>query len=180
MMPIGPLMIEHRLIEKMLVLVRQEARRVASGAEPNPELLRAALDFIRTYADRCHHGKEEDILFRDLDRKPLAPDHRAMMEELVREHVYARGLVRELAAATEGLLAGERSAEKAIATALERLADFYPEHIRKEDQEFFLPAMKYLSAVEQSAMLAEFWEFDRKLIHEKYKAVVEQFSGRKA
>jgi hypothetical protein len=26
-------------------------------------------------------------------------------------------------------------------------------------------------------MLAEFWEFDRKMIHDKYKAVVQSFEG---
>ena len=38
---------------------------------------------------------------------------------------------------------------------------------------FFPSMMKYLPDPEQKTMLEEFWEFDRNMIHEKYKAVVE-------
>jgi hemerythrin-like domain-containing protein len=78
MMPIGPLMIEHRLIEMIAV-----ARTGLSRAEEQR-------DFVRTYADRCHHGKEEDILFRDLRQKRLAAEHERTMEELIEEHRWAR------------------------------------------------------------------------------------------
>jgi len=46
-------------------------------------------------------------------------------------------------------------------------------HIEKEDKVFFPAATQHLSAKEQQAMLEAFWEFDRKMIHEKYKMVVE-------
>ncbi len=51
---------------------------------------------------------------------------------------------------------------------------FYPKHIDKEDNHFFFPILEYLTQGEQAAMLQEFWEFDRKLIHEKYQKVVEE------
>ena len=69
MLPIAPLMIEHRLIEKMIVVIRKEIDRCKSEGNINPEFIDAAVDFIRIYADKCHHGKEEDILFRDLRKK---------------------------------------------------------------------------------------------------------------
>jgi len=34
--------------------------------------------------------------------------------------------------------------------------------------------MKYFSKQEQATMLNEFWEFDRKLVHEKYRTLVEE------
>ena len=72
MLPIGPLMIEHRLIEKMLALIQRAIDRGEQQNRINPEFIDLAVDFIRMYADRCHHGKEEDILFRDLTKKPLS------------------------------------------------------------------------------------------------------------
>jgi hemerythrin-like domain-containing protein len=51
--------------------------------------------------------------------------------------------------------------------------NFYPKHIIKEDKAFFPASRKYFSNEEDDAMLREFWEFDRKMIHEKYKSVVE-------
>ena len=47
-------------------------------------------------------------------------------------------------------------------------------HIEKEDKHFFIPAMDYFSRDEQQKMLDEFREFDRKMIHEKYRAMVGQ------
>jgi hemerythrin-like domain-containing protein len=43
----------------------------------------AVVDFIRVYADRTYHGREEDILFRDLEKKNLSDDDRRVMNELL-------------------------------------------------------------------------------------------------
>ena len=72
MKPRGPLMIEHRLIEKMFALVREEVQQVKNGKRLDPIFVDTVVDFIRTYADRTHHGKEEDILFRDLEKKSMS------------------------------------------------------------------------------------------------------------
>jgi len=62
---------------------------------------------------------------------------------------------------------------------LTTLVEFYLEHIRREDEAFFPDTEKYFTRAELDAMLQEFWEFDKKMIHEKYKAVVEQWKGMK-
>jgi len=175
MLPIGPLMIEHRLIERMLHLLSAQAKRIRGGAAPEPEFISGALDFIRTYADRCHHGKEEDILFRDLGRKSLSADDASLMNELTREHIWARSRVGELAAAAADWRRGSGGAAERIARALDELSSFYPEHIRKEDKVFFPASMNYFSVEEKDRMLAEMAEFDRKLIHEHYRVLVERF-----
>jgi Uncharacterized conserved protein len=64
MKPIGPLMWEHRLIEKMLVSVMRHIDQAEKSRKVNPLIIDIAVDFIRTYADRTHHGKEEEILFQ--------------------------------------------------------------------------------------------------------------------
>jgi len=55
---------------------------------------------------------------------------------------------------------------------LKTLVAFYPIHIREEDYVFFPASRTYFSDMEDQAMLKEFWEFDRNMIHEKYRAVV--------
>jgi len=60
---------------------------------------------------------------------------------------------------------------------LETLVGFYPRHIRKEDQVFFPAVRAYFSNLEEQAMIAEFWEFDRKMILVKYEAVVAGFGA---
>lgn len=60
---------EHKAILKMLDATEEVARRIKNGAAVAPETLSGLLEFFRTFADRCHHGKEEDCLFPLLDGK---------------------------------------------------------------------------------------------------------------
>ncbi len=175
MMPVGPLMIEHRLIERMVKLMAGELPRMEGKREVNIGFLSEAIDFIRTYADRCHHGKEEDILFRDLALKPLLPEHKNVMNELVEEHIAARRVVGRLADSKDQFAKTQKDGFQEIITSLKELIEFYPSHIEKEDKHFFLPVMNYFTRQEKDDMLQEFKEFDKKLIHEKYKRMVEGY-----
>ncbi len=168
----APLMIEHRLIERMLELVRKEAARIRQAKEIDPVFIDNAVDFVRVYADRTHHGKEEDILFRDLAAKNMTADEQRIMGELIEEHKLGRKLVRDLVAAKKAHFTGDTSAIDVVIEKLELLVNFYPKHIEKEDKVFFPAMMKYLPEPEQQKMLSEFWEFDRNMIHEKYRALI--------
>lgn len=177
MQPIGLLMIEHRLIERMIELMRREREGMAKSAKADTRFIEHAVDFIRTYADRCHHGKEEDILFRQLMDKPLSPEHVQTLDDLVREHAYARKTTRNLAEANERYANGDQDALDAVGKLLDELVTFYPKHIEKEDKHFFIPCMEYFTPEEKQNMLDQFNRFDRDMIHEKYKKLVEQFEG---
>ena len=91
------------------------------------------VDFIRTYADRTHHGKEEDILFRDLAEVEMSEEDGRVMQELVDEHVHARRLVGELVEANERYRQGETGTLATILEKLDALVELYPGHIEKED-----------------------------------------------
>jgi hemerythrin-like domain-containing protein len=172
----NPLMIEHRLIENMLHHLKHELDQVEKTKSIDPYLVDKAVDFIRVYADRTHHGKEEDILFRRLQKKKLTDIDRQAMEELVEEHVFSRKTTKALIQANERYRKGDSSALDEIKTCLKTLIDFYPKHIQKEDKVFFPATRIYFSDEEDKAMLAAFWEFDRMIIHEKYGAVVKEFA----
>jgi hemerythrin-like domain-containing protein len=180
MKPIGPLMIEHRLIERMIRIMGDEIRKISEKRKVDAVFIDTCVDFFRTYADRTHHGKEEDILFRDLARKKLSAEHKKVMDELVEEHVYARSVVGKLNEARSRHLKGDATALEDALNCLETLIKLYPAHIEKEDKHFFFPCLDYFSREEQDVMLGEFWEFDRKMIHEKYRRVVETYEGKKA
>jgi len=173
----GPLMIEHRLIERMLGIVRKRLTLAVQNKTIDPLFVDAAVDFIRTYADRTHHGKEEDILFRDLNTRELSAENRKLMNELIEEHVFVRATTKALVEANTRYRNGDASALGDIAKCLKILIDFYPKHIAKEDKIFFPASRAYFSEAEDQAMLNEFYEFDRKMIHEKYKSVVDGFDA---
>jgi hemerythrin-like domain-containing protein/rubredoxin len=158
---------EHRTIEKMVSRLREE-RKSIQGGRFDADFLDDALDFLRTYADRTHHGKEEDILFRDLAGKRLTPEQRRIMEELIHEHSEARRYVVAMAEAKERYLKGAKSALLDLESNIGALVELYPAHIEKEDRHFFYPVMVYFSEPEKAAMMRAFAEFDGKMIHERY------------
>jgi len=166
-------MTEHRVIERMLAVLEIQLGVIAETRTVDPGLIDTATDFIRTYADRCHHGKEEDILFRRLADKPLDHQLSGLMAELIADHVHGRLLTRSLTAANDRYRSGDESALDALESSVRGLVDFYPVHIEKEDRHFFKPCLAYFTDAEKQAMLADFAEFDRALIHEKYRGVVE-------
>jgi len=95
------------------------------------------------------------------------------MNELLEEHVFGRQTTKALVDANTRYRNGDESALADIAKKLQTLIEFYPKHIEKEDRVFFPSSRAYFTDEEDQAMLAEFWEFDRKMIHKKYKSVVE-------
>jgi len=169
----GPLMIEHRLIERMLSVIKDVAAKIELEQKADPAFVDMAVDFMRIYADRTHHGKEEDILFRSLKNKPLSSGDRQSMNDLIADHAFGRQVTRALVEANKRYRSGDEKALADIMLRLQTLVKFYPGHIEKEDKIFFPASRAYFSDEEDQAMLAEFREFDRKMIHEKYESVVE-------
>ena len=170
-------MIEHRLIKRMITLVQKKLNQIESTNQVNPLFIDTVVDFIRIYADRTHHGKEEDILFKKLSNKQMSDQNRRIMDELLDEHVLGRKTTKELVEANAQYRSGEKTALTVIVSRLKRLVDFYPKHIEKEDKVFFPAYMHYLSDEEDQLMLKEFYEFDRKMIHEKYKFVLQKLEA---
>jgi hemerythrin-like domain-containing protein len=170
----GPLMIEHRLIERMLSVIKVALSKIESKHEIDPIFVDIAVDFVQIYADQTHHGKEEDILFRELRNKSLSSEDQRIMKELIDEHMLGRQTTKELVSANTRYRNGDKTALLDIVDKLKTLIEFYPKHIEKEDKKFFPSSRAYFTDEEDQAILTEFWEFDRKMIHEKYKSVVDE------
>jgi len=172
---IGILATEHRLIERMVKLLKAELEREKTKRVANTVFLRDAVDFFRNYADKLHHGKEEDILFFELAKKPMSGEHRQMMKQLIAEHKIARENVKGLLDAAERHERGNGIAIDDMASCASRLVLLYPPHIEMEDRRFFVPVMKYFTADEQGKMLSACNEFDGKMaIEAKYRAIIER------
>ena len=175
----GTLMIEHRLIERMLETVKDALIKIDAEDKIDPVFVDTVVDFIKFYADRTHHGKEEDILFRELKNKPLSAEDRRIMDELIEDHIFGRRTTVALVDANTRYRAGDHGALSEIADKLQTLVKFYPKHIEKEDKVFFPNSKRYFTDDEDRQTLAEFLEFDRKMIHEKYTATVEAIEKNK-
>ena len=165
-------MIEHRVIGRMIRIVKLKTQEIKRTNEPDQAFIEALIDFIRTYVDQNHHGKEEDILFRDLKKKKISTEHKKIMNELLREHFVGRQTTSQLEAAKNHYYNGKKEELSVILEKMGSLATLYPRHIEKEDKHFFQPVMSYFSSEELAKMLEEEHTFDRKMIHRKYSQVV--------
>ena len=154
-------------------ILNKELERIEKENTADTDLLASMIDFFRTYADRCHHGKEEDILFRALEKRPLKPEHKKILDELIVEHGYAREAVGKLIKSRAEYLIGSKTAVDVIKAQIKKIIDLYPKHIEKEDKRFFIPVMAYFDPKELDAMLDEMYKFDMKLIHEKYGNIIQ-------
>jgi hemerythrin-like domain-containing protein len=101
------------------------------------------------------------------------------MDELVQEHIWGRETTAGLVKAKEGYLREKPEALNDLMNHMEKLVDFYPKHIEKEDKHFFIPCMTYFNDAEKADLLARMYDFDRTLIHEKYRGVVETIEQRR-
>lgn len=159
MMPIGFLMREHRLIEKAVLKLSKEKDRLLKGEKINPDFILNIADFFKTYADKLHHGKEEEILFKELKKKKLTKEHSNTLNRLINDHAFSRNQVKALL---------KTNSSNAAAKIMESLIKLYPEHIMIEDKEFFYPSMSYFSEKEQQAMHDKCLIFDKEFIHKEY------------
>jgi len=177
MLPIGPLMKEHRKTERMITLISNEADRLSKDneAEPDPEFVFDALMFLREYVDDCHHGKEEDILFEALKDREISDEHKEIMGRLIEDHQRGRELASSLEEATERWEDGEGEARGDVIDALAGLADLYPDHIATEDDDFFIPVMDYFSDKEKEDMMEDMWDFDHDLFTEMYEGCITEY-----
>jgi hemerythrin-like domain-containing protein len=166
------------MIEHMLALFAGEQRTITESGAVDYGFLDIAVDFFKTYVDKFHHGKEEDILFRELAAKPLSPEDRKILNELIDEHVRTRKTVEKLDSARRQQI-DKKIAPAEIAKHMETLIKWYPVHIEKEDKRFFLSAMNYLSSEEQAAMLEKSREFDRSFTQHRFVGIITELETTK-
>ncbi len=175
MKPYGILMVEHRLIERFVEILKREAQSIRDTGRVHPKLVDTAIVFFREYADNIHHGKEEVILFKALESKDLSEKHAQMLVRLKDEHVAARSMITKLAECEVKYKAGEISEADHIVEFVEKIDEMYLAHIRLEDKEFFIPVMQYFTEEEQDELTRQGEDFDAKQDKKKYELLVDEF-----
>ncbi len=178
MKPIRPLMIEHMLIDRMITLLAQEHHRISETGNIDYAFLDIGINFLKTYVDKFHHGKEEEILFRELAEKPLSPEDRKILNELIEEHGRTRKAVDRLVSARRQQ-DDKKLAITEITKHMETLIKWYPVHMEKENKHFFIPSMNYLNEHEQITMLEKFREFDRNFMQQSFEKIIKELETEK-
>ena len=172
--PIGLLMIEHRNIESVIEIMNDEMKNMIKSNTVKLLFIDTLTDFIRVYADKSHHGKEENIFFKVLYGKDLSAIHKKYIDDLVEDHKMGRKAVKELASAKESYVKGQGRFFDSIIKSMKWLVDFYPRHIEKEDKHFFDLYLEYLTEAERDQMFLDFLEFGENGSYNKYEDIEER------
>lgn len=127
---------EHKLIMKVVNALGAMSHELAHGASVAAEKLHEIVRFMREFADKCHHAKEEDILFPEMAKHGV-PETGCPLAALRLEHVRGRELVTQLSNATEAYARREPGAVNALMAVIGDIGNLYSSHIWKEDNMVF-------------------------------------------
>ena len=165
---------EHRVIERVLAVVQ---KLTEPSRQLSIEQWKKAVEFIRGFADQCHHLKEEKILFPALEKHGI-PVEGGPVGMMLQEHEEGRGHVRAMSEALEKAAKEPEAAKKILFDSARSYLRLLREHILKEDEVLFPMADSALSPDEQKQLAEEFEEHEEKEIgtgvHEKYLRIVEE------
>jgi len=167
---------EHHVIQKMVGAMAVLAEGLGAGHEPPVETLRNIVEFMRTFADKCHHGKEEAHLFPCLEKRGI-PARGCPIGVLLHEHERGRALVTQLAQATEAYASGNVAARDSMVEPLRGLMELYPSHIWKEEYLLFPMSAKVLSAADQQQLVEKFAEVEAAIgreVHQRFERLAEE------
>ena len=175
------LMNEHRVIEQVLACLERMAEDAFEKGAIDVGSARDALSFLRTFADGCHHGKEEQRLFPAMERCGLPPQAgpTAVMRH---EHELGRAHVRKMADAVAAFEKGDGRAVDAFAFEARGFVELLREHIAKEEQVLFPMADRMLPAAVHDELLAGFAHAEKHEMgegtHEAFLALADRLAAR--
>ncbi len=156
--PTQVLMGEHELILQALDALERKVAAIQAGSPPDKAYFEKAVEFVRTFADKCHHGKEENLLFkRMVDRGfPLQGGPIAVM---LHEHDMGRAFVRGIADGAAAIGTDPAAAAR-IAENARGYIELLRNHIGKENNILFPMADQALGAEDQADLGKAFEKFE--------------------
>lgn len=172
---------EHKNIKRMLAVIRKYCNKILNGEQVQYEDFFKIIEFVRNYADKHHHGKEEKLLFNKMVEE-LGPTAEMLVKFGMHvEHDLGRLFIRELEAAVNKVLSGDAEARlDVIANAISYTHLLY-RHIDKEDNTVYVYAQKNLSkqSIDKLNDECTVFELDAEVagISKKYLDLIEELGG---
>ena len=167
---------EHRAIESVLDSLDKAADAVKAGRQVPAWIFADGIDFIRNFADRCHHHKEEGRLFPKFAERGLSADSGPIAVMLI-EHEQGRQHVRDAAAQFGNWTKGDAAAGDIMANELKAYIRLLREHIYKEDNILYPMGDQHISKDDDHQLVEEFDSVEEEEmgpgVHEKYHAMID-------
>ena len=142
--PMKKLVDEHVIIKRFLAVLPSLIENLDVGTAEGKKLILDCVDFIRSFADRYHHAKEEEILF------PCFDGNLDIIRTMLEDHNQARAHVREIIAGTE------RGDGLSVREHLDAYGKLLAGHIKKEDEILYPWMDRNLSMTQVGSLFSQF------------------------
>ncbi len=157
-----------QILEKMILLIRKDT---LSDRKDIAEIIK----FLKLFADKCHHGKEEGLLFPLMEKYGI-PKEKGPIGQMLAEHDTGRELIRKMSDASS---ASEFNKTLFIESA-ENYIQLLRAHIEKENTILFPMGDKVIPAELQPALIEAFEKHEDEVMgkgtHEKLHEMLHLFS----
>ncbi|HUX95209.1 MAG TPA: hemerythrin domain-containing protein [Bacteroidales bacterium] len=171
------LILEHNAIEEMLSIMTKIAGNIEKDKEFDTRDVEKIIDFLRTFADKCHHGKEETALFPALVLSGIQEDN-DQVDVMLQEHNVGRGYINGLIAGVEDYKNNFANSYGLVSTCLTNYVNLLHSHIQKEEDMLFPMANKVLSEQKRNEILEQFKIIEEEVIGhgdlEQYQKLLKQ------
>ncbi len=168
---------EHEGIKLMLNIMDNISNTLENDKELNINHFEKILDFLKVFVDKCHHGKEEDILFPDLKVHGL-PKEGGPIAVMLSEHQLGREHIKSISSAFNEYKSNNKHAITKIISGSRDYVELLRGHIEKENNILFMMADKVLNESEQSKLSDDFEKLETEKIglgkHEEYHKLLKE------
>jgi len=176
MMPTDDLMNEHRVIERMLAILTKASNRLEKGHDIDSKLYLDAVDFLKNFADKCHHSKEEKLLFEKMMERGVSGEV-GPIAVMMREHQDGRAHVKLLDKLSKEKMS--KTTREGLIKSSRAYVDLLSRHIRKEDSVLYPLANQILDKEDQKELEEGFERVEKEVmgpgVHEGYHKMIEQW-----
>lgn len=172
---------EHRVIKRVLQCLTAAADHAEKGGTLDADSARKMIEFLRGFADRCHHGKEEAKFFPLARQRGVgcAPGN---IDILLAEHEQGRSHVRAMAENLPAAEKGDNQAKMRFCRHARQFVALLSEHIRKEDDCLFPTADVALTEADQQALVRAFEQVEHEEMgegtHERLHALADDLCAK--
>lgn len=154
---------EHEAVKLMMRILDAACSKIKAGQKIPPADVDDMIDFLKVFVDRCHHGKEEQILFPRLESAGV-PREGGPIGVMLAEHEQGRSYIRNMSQAITDQKAGVAAAATLFVENARAYNELLEQHISKENNVLFVMADKLLNAEVQDKLSDEFEELEEKVI----------------
>lgn len=181
MKAIQELRMEHDAVRLTLKVLDRICQRVElSGKLDDPQDVDHLLEFFTVFVDKCHHGKEEELLFPALEHIGVGRD-KGPIGVMLKEHQQGREYVQEMKAAISTLNTGSVSAAVDFIRTARNYISLLDQHIDKENNVLFPIAEKQLSETKLAELSKGFERIEEMKIgvgkHEEFHKMIDQLES---